>query len=84
MQITNDSQDRNRIFFWAILLYAAVVRCKGLSTGLPLHTLYGENDTVDILVGMMQTGNLNPGQFDLPGLAYYLYLPFLYLLYLTG
>jgi len=75
---------KSRILFWGILLFGAVVRLKDLSTGLPLHTLYGENDTLQILLQMLQRGDLNPHHFDLPGLAYYFYLPFLYLFCLIG
>jgi len=75
---------KSRILFWAILLFGAVVRLKDLSTGLPLHTLYGENDTLQILLQMLQRGDLNPHHFDLPGLAYYFFLPFLYLFCLVG
>ncbi len=72
------------ILFWAIFIFAAVVRFKDLSTGLPLHTLYGETDTLDILLRILKTGDLNPHQYDLPGLAYYFLLPFFFLFYLTG
>jgi|GEM_PF-5910147 len=72
------------LFFWAVFTFAAVVRFKDLSTGLPLHTLYGEMDTLNIILHIMKTGDLNPHQFDLPGLAYYFLLPFLYLFYLVG
>ena len=74
----------SEIIFWGILIFAAVVRFKDLSTGLPLHTLYGETDTLEILLRMMKTGDLNPHQFDLPGLAYYFLLPFFYVFYLVG
>jgi 4-amino-4-deoxy-L-arabinose transferase-like glycosyltransferase len=74
----------SEILFWIIFLFAAVVRFKDLSTGLPLHTLYGETDTLEILLGMMKTGDLNPHQYDLPGLAYYFLHPFFYLFYLIG
>jgi hypothetical protein len=73
-----------RILFWFILVFAAVVRFKDLSTGLPLHTLYGEMDTLEILLRMIRTGDLNPHQYDLPGLAYYFLLPFFFLFYLFG
>jgi 4-amino-4-deoxy-L-arabinose transferase-like glycosyltransferase len=76
--------DVHRFFFWAILAFAGIVRCKGLSTGLPLHTLYGETDTFNVLIQILRTGDLNPHSFIYPGLAYYLYLPFLYFFYLTG
>src|ERR1041384_359650 len=79
-----DPWDIRRLLFWAILLFAAVVRLKNLSTGLPLHTLYGENDSVQILIHMLQTGDLDPHRYDLPALAYYLYLPLLYSFYLIG
>jgi len=75
---------KSKLLFWVIFLFAAVVRFKDLSTGLPLHTLYGENDTLQILLQMLQSGDLNPHHFDLPGLAYYLFLPFLYLFYILG
>ena len=78
------NRSASEILFWAIFIFAAVVRFKGLSTGLPLHTLYGENDTLEILLRMLKTGDLNPHQFDLPGLAYYFLLPFFYLFYLFG
>src|SRR5688572_13165937 len=74
----------SEVLFWAIFIFAAVVRFKDLSTGLPLHSLYGETDTLDILLRMMKTGDLNPHQFDLPGLAYYFLLPFFYVFYLIG
>ena len=74
----------SEVLFWGIFIFAAVVRFKDLSTGLPLHTLYGETDTLDILLQMMKTGDLNPHQFDLPGLAYYFLLPFFYVFYLVG
>jgi hypothetical protein len=67
-----------------ILTFAAVVRLKGLSCGLPLHTLYGENETLSVLQQMLYTGNLNPNQFVYPGLSYYLHLPFLYAFYWIG
>lgn len=73
-----------RFLFWAILSFAAVVRLKGLSAGLPLHTLYGEGDTLQILQQILHTGDLNPHQFLYPGLAYYIYLPALYLFYGIG
>ncbi len=76
--------DIHRLFFWAILAFAAIVRSKGLSTGLPLHTLYGETDTFNVLIQILRTDDLNPHSFIYPGLAYYLYLPFLYFFYLTG
>ena len=76
--------DVHRFFFWAILTFAAIVRCKGLSTGLPLHTLYGETDTFNVLIQILRTGDWNPHSFIYPGLAYYIYLPFLYFFYLTG
>jgi hypothetical protein len=72
------------ILFWIILIFGAVVRFKDLSTGLPLHTLYGETDTLEIVLQMIKTGDLNPHQYDLPGLAYYFLLPFFYLFYLIG
>lgn len=75
---------KSRIIFWGILLFGIVVRLKDLSTGLPLHTLYGENDTLQILLQMLQRGDLNPHQFDLPGLAYYFFLPFLSLFCVIG
>lgn len=80
------SEDRRntQFAFWTIFLFAAVVRLKGLSTGLPLHTLYGENDTLRVLQQILRTGDLNPRDFTLPGLAYYIYLPALYLFYLIG
>jgi hypothetical protein len=74
----------SKLFFWAVLIFAAVVRFKDLSTGLPLHSLFGETDMLNILLHMMKTGDLNPHQFDLPGLAYYFLLPFLYLFYQIG
>ena len=67
-----------------VLTFAAVVRLKGLSFGLPLHTLYGENDFLAVLQQMLYTGNLNPNQFVYPGLSYYLHLPFLYGFYWIG
>lgn len=73
-----------RFFFFAILIFAGIVRLKGLSSGLPLHTLYGENDTFGIVLRMLQTGSLDPYSYIYPGLAYYVYLPFLYLFYLFG
>lgn len=73
-----------KLAFWATISYALVVRFKGLSTGLPLHTLYGENDTLQMLLLMMRTGDLNPHQFVYPGLAYYIYLPFFYMFYGVG
>jgi hypothetical protein len=78
------AQNPAGILFWAIFIFAAIIRFKDLSTGLPFHTLYGENDTLEILLRMMKTGDLNPHQFDLPGLAYYFLLPFFYLFYLIG
>ncbi len=80
------SQNRSssEILFWAIFIFAGVVRFKDLSTGLPLHTLYGETDTLEILLRILKSGDLNPHQFDLPGLAYYFLLPFLYLFYQLG
>lgn len=75
---------KERFAFWAIFLFAAVVRLKGLSTGLPLHTLYGENDTLTILLQILRTGDLNPHTFAFPGLAYYLYLPVVYAFYFVG
>ena len=74
----------SEILFWAIFIFAGVVRFKDLSTGLPLHTLYGEPDTLEILLRILTTGDLNPHQFDLPGLAYYFLLPFFYLFYQFG
>lgn len=74
----------SEFFFWVIFIFAAVVRFKDLSTGLPLHTLYGEADTLEIVLQMIKTGDLNPHQYDLPGLAYYFLLPFFYLFYLLG
>ncbi|HSP07128.1 MAG TPA: glycosyltransferase family 39 protein, partial [Acidobacteriota bacterium] len=73
-----------RYIFWAIVFFAAIVRFKGLSSGLPLHTLYGENDTFQTLQQMLHSGDLNPHQFVYPALAYYIYLPFLYLFYAIG
>jgi hypothetical protein len=39
---------------------------KGLSFGLPLHTLYGENDFLAVLQQMLYTGNLNPINSSIP------------------
>ena len=84
MNSTEKKRSPSEIIFWAIFIFAGVVRFKDLSTGLPLHTLYGESDTLQILLGMIRTGELNPHQFDLPGLAYYMFLPFFYLFYSAG
>ena len=73
-----------RYIFWAILSFAAIVRFKGLASGLPMHTLYGENDTFQTLQQMLNSGDLNPHQFLYPGLAYYVYLPAMYLFYAVG
>ncbi|MCI0442806.1 glycosyltransferase family 39 protein [bacterium] len=82
--VTSERWNLHRFVFWMILTFAAVVRLKGLSSGLPLHTLYGENDTLAVLQQMLYTGNLNPNQFVYPGLSYYLHLPFLYGFYWIG
>lgn len=82
--VTSERWNLHRFVFWMILTFAAVVRLKGLSSGLPLHTLYGENDTLAVLQQMLYNGNLNPNQFVYPGLSYYLHLPFLYAFYWIG
>lgn len=82
--VKSENRDLHRFVFWMILTFAAVVRLKGLSSGLPLHTFYGENDTLAVLQQMLYTGNLNPNQFVYPGLAYYIHLPFLYGFYWIG
>ncbi len=82
--MNSERPDLHRFAFWIILTFAAVVRLKGLSSGLPLHTLYGENDTLLVLQRMLYTGNLIPQQFIYPGLSYYIHLPFLYAFYWIG
>jgi hypothetical protein len=82
--MSSERPDLHRFAFWTILTFAAVVRLKGLSSGLPLHTLYGESDTFLVLERMLYTGNLNPHPFIYPGLSYYIHLPFLYLFYWIG
>jgi hypothetical protein len=82
--MNNERPDFHRFAFWIILTFAAVVRLKGLSFGLPLHTLYGEHDTLLVLQRMLYTGNLIPQQFIYPGLSYYIHLPFIYAFYWIG
>jgi hypothetical protein len=82
--MSSERPDLHRFLFWTILIFAAVVRLKGLSSGLPLHTLYGESDTFLVLERMLYTGNLNPHPFIYPGLSYYIHLPFLYMFYWIG
>lgn len=79
-----ESWNPERFFFWGILIFSAIVRLKGLSTGLPLHTLYDEQETLQTLLQLLRGSNFDPKTFVYPGLAYFIYLPFLGLFYAIG
>ena len=65
--MSSERPDLHRFAFWIILTFAAVVRLKGLSSGLPLHTLYGENDTLLVLQRMLLHRESGSGTIYLSG-----------------
>jgi hypothetical protein len=79
-----DSWNIRGFFFWAILLFSAIVRIKGLSTGLPLHSLYDEQESLKVLVRLLQDQTVDPQSPTHPWLFYALVLPFLRLFYALG
>ncbi|MGH9195175.1 MAG: phospholipid carrier-dependent glycosyltransferase, partial [Acidimicrobiia bacterium] len=57
-----------------ILLVAAVLRFRGLSSGIPYAVGVDEPAIMDRVVQMMKTGDLNPHFFDYPTLYFYIQL----------
>jgi len=68
----------------SILLLGLLLRVWGINFGLPYMYDPDEGATINIVLRMLHTGDLNPRFFDWPSFSLYLYLASFWALYLIG